>query len=83
MPDAYVLAWDIAITPTGIEIIESNSRPSIELHQIPLRKGVRSLLYSQLRELHINYLDVVCLKNIMFKAYLLLHHLRKPGRNDA
>ena len=83
MPDAYVLAWDIAITPTGIEIIESNSGPSIELHQIPLRKGVRSLLYSQLRELHINYLDVVCLKNIMFRAYLLLCRLRNTRRKDA
>ena len=60
-PDTYIVAWDIAIISTGVEIIEGNSLPSIEIHQIPLQEGKRKRFFSQLRQLRIPYLDVLVL----------------------
>ena len=58
-PQMTIVAWDIAITPQGIEIIEANSVPSIYIHQVPLHTGVRRKFYRLLDELELPYRDVM------------------------
>lgn len=79
-PNTYIIAWDIAVTSNGIEIIEGNSLPSIELHQIPLQEGKRKLFFSQLRELGIPYLDVIVLTWVVDKITKFKRLLRALKR---
>ncbi|SEP83453.1 sugar-transfer associated ATP-grasp domain-containing protein [Butyrivibrio sp. TB] len=54
-----IVAWDIAITPKGCELIECNSVPSIYPHQTPLHKGLRKRFYKQMKELGLPYKDAL------------------------
>ena len=65
LENTYLIAWDIAVTPEGIDMIEGNSIPSMEVHQMPLHRGVRRKLYSILDELHMPYKDAVRLNDII------------------
>lgn len=69
----YLVAWDIAVTPQGIEFIEGNSLPSMEVHQMPLHKGVKKKLYGIFDELHMPYKDAVVLTYLISR---LLHYTK-------
>ncbi len=71
----YLVAWDIAVTPQGIEFVEGNSLPSVEVHQMPLHMGVKKKLYGILDELHMPYKDAVALTYIFSR---ILHYAGKP-----
>ena len=76
----YLVAWDIAVTPNGIEFIEGNSLPSMEVHQMPLHVGVRKKLYGIFDELNMPYKDAVVLTRIiswMLHIQSLFTSLRK------
>ena len=73
LDDSYVIAWDVAIKPDNIELIEGNSRPSIELHQMPLHRGIRREFYTILRELKMTYWDALWIyKLFSWKPIILL-----------
>ena len=59
IPETTIIAWDVAITTNGVELIEANSVPSIYIHQVPLHKGVRQKFYQQMAELGLPYKDVM------------------------
>ena len=67
--DATLTAWDVAITDHEIDMIEGNSAPSIEIHQIPLHRGVRKKLYSIMDELDLPYRDVMFWIKIMSRVF--------------
>ena len=73
----YLVAWDIAVTPQGIEFVEGNSLPSMEVHQMPCHMGVKKKLYGILDELKMPYKDAVTLTYLFSRA---LHYI-KPIRN--
>ena len=66
-PKMVIVAWDIAITPLGIEIIEANSIPSVEIHQVPLHTGVRKKFYGMLEDLDLPYKDVMFWAKVISK----------------
>lgn len=72
----YLVAWDIAVTPQGIEFIEGNSFPSMEVHQMPLHMGVKKKLYGILDELKMPYKDAVILTQIISRVL----HYKNPSR---
>lgn len=43
-PDAPVVGWDVALTPDGIEVIEANHLPDMDVMQSPLKIGIRERL---------------------------------------
>ncbi len=61
-----LVAWDFAVTPQGIEIIEANSIPSPELHQMPLHKGISKKMLSTMDELGLSYRDALFWAKILW-----------------
>lgn len=62
---SFMIGWDIAVTPNGVEIIEANSVPNIFVgHQVPLHKGIKKHFYSQMDALHLEYRDVIRMVNL-------------------
>lgn len=43
-PDAPVVGWDVALTPDGIEVIEANHLPDMDVMQSPMKIGIRERL---------------------------------------
>lgn len=43
-PEVPVVGWDVALTPDGIEVIEANHLPDMDLMQSPLKIGIRERL---------------------------------------
>ncbi len=64
----YLVAWDIAVTPQGIEFVEGNSLPSMEVHQMPLHMGVKKKLYGIFDKLKMPYKDAVVLASIISRV---------------
>ncbi len=69
-PLTTLMAWDVAITPQDIELIEANSIPSIEIHQVPRHKGVRRKLYETMDELGLPYRDVMFWTKLLSRLHL-------------
>lgn len=76
----YLVAWDIAVTPKGIEFIEGNSMPSMEVHQMPQHTGVKKKLYGILDDLHMPYKDAVVLTIIISRILHIKSSIRKVLR---
>lgn len=83
LPDSYIIAWDIAITTKGLEIIEGNSIPSVEIHQIPLNKGIRKRLLSIFQQLGMQYRDVLCMLFVFNNLYRLYVSIRFRNKKQS
>ena len=68
--DTFISAWDIAVTDSGVEIIEGNTSPSIEINQSPLQQGIKRKLFEAFDDMHFDYRD--CLR--VLKLYERFHN---------
>lgn len=56
---SMLVGWDFAVTTQGVELIEGNSHPGILTLQVPLHEGIRGKFFAIMKELHLQYRDVL------------------------
>jgi hypothetical protein len=51
--DRILIGWDIAITPTGLVVVEANGAPDLDIMQRPFRRGLMRERLGQLLAFHL------------------------------
>lgn len=70
---SMMIGWDFAVTTSGVELIEGNSHPGTETLQIPLREGIKGKLFAIMKELRLQYWDILIWIWLIGKAIPVKH----------